>query len=291
MADVTMVVPSFNRLAALQDTLPNLLAVRDVAEVIVVDDASSDGSVAWLRTLDEPRLRVIVHDRRGGAPAARNTGLDAARTDWVVFGEDDCRFPPDYVEVLRAEADAHGADVVGAPWVLVTGGRTLEQTLAEAHEHAISGIALDQVERFPAEAIRTPFLPALVLLHRRVFSALRYDEGYTGNGYREETDYFVRAVRAGFTAVLTPSTYSWQTQRWPGGQHTARWRYELSSVRNNTRFVRRHGAWLHEQGLAGPPVATAAHFARTRARHALNFYVRPLGGRVKRRLRGSRTGS
>lgn len=264
--------------------MPFLLAVEGVERFIVVDDASQDGSVAWLRTLEDPRLEVVAHPIRKGAPGARNTGLTAAATEWVVFGEDDCRFPPDYVTRLLEAAHDHGAHIVGAPWLLLN-GRTLEQTLAEARGTLVDRIELDQVERFPARPIATPFLPALVLVHRRVFAQLRYDEGYTGNGYREETDYFVRAQRAGFTPLLTDATFSYQTQRWPGGQHTARWRYQWSAVRNNTRFVRRHGAWLHAQGLARTPAREAISFATERALDTAEHYVRLHGGRLKRRLR------
>src|SRR4051794_14116649 len=186
---VTMIVPTHERADALRDTLPYLLAVAGVDEVLVVDDASTDGTRELLAGLADPRVRVLRHDRRRGAPAARNTGLAAAAGDWVVFGEDDVRFPPEYVTVLRATAEREGADIVGAPW-LSCGDVPLDQAITAARATADDRMDLDRPGRFPTRPVRTPLMSALVLIHRRVLDAgLRYDEGYRGNAYREETDF------------------------------------------------------------------------------------------------------
>jgi glycosyltransferase involved in cell wall biosynthesis len=277
-----MVLPTYNRLPALQDTLPFLLEVRGVDEIVVVDDASVDGSAEWLEGLGDPRVRVVRHPERRGQPAVRNRGFAEARHDWVVFAEDDCRFPPDYVEILLEEAGVLDADVVGAPWIF-TDGRSLEEARAAHVARATDDIVFDQVMRFPSRTLVTPFLPALVLVHRRVFDRLRYDERYGGNAFREESDYYIAAARAGFRCVLTPRTQSWQTQRWPGGAHMARWRYELWSVRNTGRFLRKHGAWLHERGLLDRPAGVLLRFAARRARHLVDWYGRPVAGRALRR--------
>lgn len=281
---VTMVVPTFNRLAALEDTVPFLLAVRGVEEIVFVDDASPDGTVAWLRRLEDPRVRVVEMPERSGQSAVRNRGLAEARGDWVVMGEDDCRFPPDYVEVLLAEAERLGADIISAPWLFLRAGETLEEAIARSRRGAVGEIRLDQVETYPDAPLRTPFLCALALISRRVFDQLKYDLAFDGNAYREETDFFVRAQRAGFACWLTPATCSWQVRRWTGGAQSARWRYELSTVRNNGRFLRRHGRWLQQQGVADDPVRTQLRFAAVRGRTLVEFHGRAPAGRALRRL-------
>lgn len=280
---VTMVVPTYNRLTALKDTVPFLLAVRGVEEVLFVDDRSPDGSVAWLRGLGDPRVRVLEMDRRGGVCVARNRGLQEARGEWVVMGEDDCRFPPDYVEVLLREAGELGAEVISAPWLFLADGEPVEHAITRARGAAVEQIRLDQAQTYPVRPLRTPFLCALALIRRSVFEAMSYDAGFGGNAYREETDFFVRAERAGFSCWLTPSTHSWQVHRWPGGQHTARWHYELWTVRNNGRFLRRHGRYLQRRNLAGRPALVQLRFVGRRARSLVEFYLRPVAGRALRR--------
>lgn len=281
---VSMVLPTHDRAAALRDTMPSLLAVRGVGEIVVVDDASTDDTIAYVRGLGDPRVRVIERAQRGGAPAARNDGIGATDAEWVVFGEDDVRFPPDYVEVLLAEAAAHGAQIVGAPWLLVF-DTPLEQAVAEAKAHAVGRVVLDQVMRFPSRPLETPFLPAVVLVHRSVFDAgVRFDDGYRGNGFREETDFFISAMRAGFKVVYTPATFSYQLRRWTGGQMMGRARYESWVVRNNHRFLKLHGAWLEERGLVEDAARTGRRFAIERAAYVLDWYTRRAAKRAFRRL-------
>jgi glycosyltransferase involved in cell wall biosynthesis len=271
MAAVSLIVPTHERVAALQDTLPSLLAAEGVGELVFVDDGSTDGTADLLRGIRDARVRVVLQPRRLGLPAARNRGLAESTGEWVVFGEDDVRFPRNYVTVLLQEAAAHRAQIVGAPFLLVLeGDDALPGALADARAHAVDSIGLDQVETFPTQVLRTPFIPALALVHRSVVDAgIRFDEGYRGNAYREETAFFCDAVRHGFTSILTPRTVSYQTSGWHGGAHTTSYlRYELWTIRNTWRFLVRHGRWLHRQGLSAHPLLVGVRFTLGRVRRA-----------------------
>ncbi len=84
--------------------LDSLLAqAGDVlAEIIVVDDGSTDHTAAVLKHYTDHRhpsgVRVqgIRLGRHSGPAAARNTGITAVRSRWVLFGDDDCVFTPHY---------------------------------------------------------------------------------------------------------------------------------------------------------------------------------------------------
>ena len=58
---ISVVMPTYNRVEALRETLPDLLRVRGVFEVIVVDDGSTDGTFATLDEFNDARLRVVRH--------------------------------------------------------------------------------------------------------------------------------------------------------------------------------------------------------------------------------------
>jgi glycosyltransferase involved in cell wall biosynthesis len=110
---VTVVIPTRDRwqllsTAALQAALLQEGVDR---EVIVVDDGSTDGTAEGLRSLADPRLRVIRHERPRGVAQARNAGIAAARGEWVSFLDDDDVWSP---RKLRAQLDAaaDGADFV-----------------------------------------------------------------------------------------------------------------------------------------------------------------------------------
>jgi glycosyltransferase involved in cell wall biosynthesis len=247
---ISLVLPTFNRAVALQQNLGTMLAMQGVDEIIVVNDGSADETLEVCGEFDDARLKVISHPRNLGVATARNTGVDAASGDWVLFGEDDCRFPPDYAVVLRAEAERYGGDIVGAPMLHHSGGtdQSVAQFAASAPRVTVDSTG-EQSNVFVAEPTETPFICALALVRSTIFDRVRFYEGYPVNGFREETDFFIQAARAGFRCLLTSATYSYQLSRWTGGQHHApKPRYEYWVLRNNWSFLQRHGSWLIEQG-------------------------------------------
>jgi GT2 family glycosyltransferase len=272
---ISLVLPTYNRAQALRANLGVMLTLRDVAEVIVVDDGSTDETLEVCKQLSEQRLRVISHPENRGVATARNTGIDAAEGKWVLFGEDDCRFPADYAVVLRAEAERYNADIVGAPLLHLDGTDADAAELAARTPRRAVEPTMDEANVFPLQAIETPFLPAPVLVRRAVFDRVRFYDGFPINGYREETDFFVQAARAGFRCLLTPETYCYQLDTWDGGQHHASaLRYEYWALSNNWRFLRRHGTWLAAEGHIRGITSAQLRFAGRRALTVASGMVR-----------------
>jgi len=86
---VSIIIPSWNNLALLKKSIPNVLreAEREankVAEVIVVDDASTDGSWGYLKSKKD-KIRLIRHRQNRGFSASVNTGARSARSDLLCF--------------------------------------------------------------------------------------------------------------------------------------------------------------------------------------------------------------
>jgi glycosyltransferase involved in cell wall biosynthesis len=285
---ISLVLPTYNRAQALRTNLAVMLALSDVAEVIVIDDGSTDETLQVCRRFADERLRVISHPQNRGVAAARSTGIDAAQGKWVLFGEDDCRFPTDYAVVLRQEAERHGADIVGAPLLHLDGTDADAAELAARTPRRALEPSMDEANVFPLQATQTPFLPARVLVRRAVFDRVRFYDGFPVNGYREETDFFVQAARVGFRCLLTPETYCYQLDTWDGGQHhTSPLRYEYWALSNNWRFLRRHGSWLASNGHIGGIASAQLHFARRRALTVASGMARARVSTVRQMLRGA----
>ncbi len=185
---------------------------------------------------------------------------------------------------ITAVAARTPVDVVGAPMVHLRGGpHPGEPDLAAAVERARAAQAgvngLDGVAGFPPGPVRTPLLPAPALVRRELACELRFDEGYRGNAYREETDFFLRAWRGGAACLLTPRTYFWEPERYRGGQPRSV-SGEWWTLRNNWRFLRRHGEWLVGAALVSSPVREQAAFTLRRLRGLLGLLgLTAVGGR------------
>lgn len=89
---VSVVIPVKNRPALLRRAVESVQAqTLPVAEIVVVDDGSTDGTPAVLDAMaaSDPRIRAIRLDASGGAANARNIGIDASSGDWVAFLDSD----------------------------------------------------------------------------------------------------------------------------------------------------------------------------------------------------------
>jgi glycosyltransferase involved in cell wall biosynthesis len=119
--EVTVIIPTRNRRAMLSRSLQCALGQQDVElEVVVVDEASSDGTAEELGQVDDPRLRVVRRNHAGGLASARNAGVRAAKGDWLAFLDDDDLWSPRKLRTQLDEASATGADFVYTSAVLLT---------------------------------------------------------------------------------------------------------------------------------------------------------------------------
>jgi len=112
--EISVVIPCYNEVSTIEAILDAVRAseIRD-KEIIVVDDASSDGTREKLRSLEgQPGLRVIFHERNRGKGAALRAGFLAATGDVVIVQDADLEYDPKEYEKLLAPIRAGKADVV-----------------------------------------------------------------------------------------------------------------------------------------------------------------------------------
>lgn len=103
---VSVVIPAYNRQEMVVRAVRSALNQhpRPPAEVIVVDDCSSDGTG---EAAAQAGARVITHDVNGGEGAARNTGFAHARCEWVGLLDSDDEWLPNLLATLWPVRDGH----------------------------------------------------------------------------------------------------------------------------------------------------------------------------------------
>lgn len=132
---VSLIIPVYNAAKTLPATLDSIRAqvFRDF-EVIFVEDAGSDGSLALLEAFCADSglsCKLIRQERNQGAAAARNRALDVAEGAYLAFADADDLLEPAMLEhaVRASETEEGPADIVGWDWTrgLEKGSRYMRQ--------------------------------------------------------------------------------------------------------------------------------------------------------------------
>jgi glycosyltransferase involved in cell wall biosynthesis len=204
--DVSVIVCTYNRLEMLRLGLASAASQTTEAkfryEILVVDDASTDGTAGFIREFEataEVPVRYIPAPGKGVAQA-RKIGVNKAAGDWIAFFDDDEVPEPNWLLELLRLAAAQEVDCVG--------GRIL------IHFYQVAPIPLPLITRAVLGAYDSGDEPLAcsrktypgsgnALIHRRIFEAVgNFDESLIRGG--EDLDFFRRVRQAGFQAWYAP---------------------------------------------------------------------------------------
>ncbi len=109
---LSVVMPCFNERATIETVVKAVLESPFTAELLVVDDGSTDGTRDFLETVQDERVRVILQPRNQGKGAAVRTGFAAATQPYVIIQDADLEYDPsEYGEILAPILEGK-ADVV-----------------------------------------------------------------------------------------------------------------------------------------------------------------------------------
>ncbi len=101
---ISVIVPVYNSEQFLRETVESICAQTDTNyEVLLVDDGSKDGSLALCRELESEYSCIrVIHQANAGPSAARNTGVQEARGEYISFVDSDDFIKPDMLANLRS---------------------------------------------------------------------------------------------------------------------------------------------------------------------------------------------
>lgn len=85
MPQIAVVVPTYNRVGTIRRTIASVLSSTADLELAVVDDGSTDDTIAQLNTLGDRRLRLVALPLHGNANVARNAGIAATSAPIIAF--------------------------------------------------------------------------------------------------------------------------------------------------------------------------------------------------------------
>ncbi|MBM9593921.1 glycosyltransferase [Roseitranquillus sediminis] len=153
---VSVVLPAFNRVHAIRDAVDSVLRQTWTDfELLVVDDCSTDDTLAVVRAVDDPRVRVLSTPRNMGPSGARNVGIAEARGAWVAFQDSDDEWMPEKL----ARQMARLSETRETPWIAAYCGMIIVGGVM------VNGPGRTKVRYFPGpeiEAVEGDILPTLL---------------------------------------------------------------------------------------------------------------------------------
>lgn len=213
---VSVITANYNGARHLPDAIASVLdqSLADL-ELIVVDDASTDGSAAVVRdaAARDPRVRLIVQDRNAGPGAARNRALAEARGVWIAVFDADDIMAPERLARLIARAEADQADIVADNLLAFEDGapHSARPFLPVRLFTAPRWVSLAQViasSRIYARAPGLGYLKPVVRTAAWRTAGVRYDQALR---IGEDYDLLTRLQAAGLRLRLEPAAlYSYR---------------------------------------------------------------------------------
>ena len=225
----------------MRDCLDALLA-QDYPdfEVIVVDNASSDGSADFVAE-KYPQVRLVCNERNLGFAGGCNVGLRAAAGDVLVLLNQDTVVQPGWLNALASVLDDPGVGVAGCKILEADGvtlshcGGSLELVSAQTQHYGADELDEGQYDKAvdvdyvtgAAFAVRRDVLDRIGLMDERFFP-----------GYYEDTDFCLRARKASFRIRYVPDAVVIHHVSASTRQHWVRRRFYY--YRNRLLFLFKH---------------------------------------------------
>lgn len=209
--EVSIVIPVYNQLDYTKQCLDSLAnTVNQKVELIIVDNASSDGTYEYLSDYNNSKINLVLirNDENLGFPKAVNRGIEETAGQYVLIANNDIIFNGNWLERMIEVAESNcKIGLVGPISNEVSGLQRDENavysSIEEMKEYAYSGNARNknQVLNFP----RLAFL--CTLIKREVINKIGgLDERFSPGNY-EDDDFCLRAQLAGFKAVIAKDVF------------------------------------------------------------------------------------
>lgn len=209
---VSVIIPAYNAAPYLARAIESVLAQTERAlEVIVVDDASSDDTLAVARSFTDPRVRVLQNPGNRGPSYSRNRAIEAAQGTWIALLDADDWYVPERLERLLEAAEQEQADLLADDHYRIDDGADAPSTTQFRTCRRIirSRFAIDAATFVRTTRTGTPSLRlgCSKPLMRRAFlqqHRLRYDEDVW---FCEDFLLYLQCLLRGGRFVVVPEAY------------------------------------------------------------------------------------
>ncbi len=205
---LSFIIPVFNRPQEVDELLESISRQETSNfEVIVVEDGSKmtceDIVDEWSRGLP---VSYLTQSNQGPGPA-RNTGVGAAKSDWLVFLDSDCLLPPGYTKVVAEALQQPAFHCFGGPDRAHADFNTMQKAIG----HAMSSLLTTGGIRGGHKRMDTFYPRSFNLgVRKEIFQELG---GFSKMRFGEDLDFSMRLIEQGYQTTLLPGAWVYHKRR------------------------------------------------------------------------------
>jgi len=258
----TVIIPSYNTLSHLKNTYESIKRYGGDVDIIIIDDASDDGTAEWLITLDDERLNRVISPERKGHTYWYDEGMKIAETDIVSILHSDMIIGPGYFKNLlkhlergkvvcatRIEPPIHPA---GKEKIVRDFGDEADTFKWEAFDKFVIQEKADSIN-ITTKGIFAPWM----LYKEDHLSIGGHDQRFAPYGY-EDSDIFNRWILAGYEMVQSRDALVYHMtcrgHRWNKGVGIENPDYRETMDKNGREFIRKWGDWIQNDEYQYPVI-------------------------------------
>ena len=259
-AQHTVIIPSYNTLGHLKNTYQSIKKYAPNVPMIIVDDASEDGTDIWLNNLSDDKLTIIIDKERKGHTYWYDEGMRRAKTDIVSILHSDMIIGPNYFENMLKHLEK--GKVVCAtriePPIHPAGLEKHVQNFGMDYHDFV----WDAFENFCVETsnndkdVTTKGIFAPWILYKEDhFKVGGHDQRFAPYGY-EDSDIFNKWILGGLEMIQSRDALCYHMtcrgHRWNEGVGIENADYKETMDKGRREFLRKWGEWIQNDSYQYP---------------------------------------
>ena len=185
---ISVIIPTFKRAHCIERAILSIFKQKHTSlEIIIVNDGSTDDTLKIISSLHDKRVKIICHEKNKGLAAARNTGINNAKGEFITFLDDDDEWLPEktskQLSIFREKQEEIG--------LIFTNGYSEAEKRSIINGKVSTGIIYNPKVNifFPLRILITP--PSSWMLPAKIIKNIGYfDESM--HSYWDDGDFFLR---------------------------------------------------------------------------------------------------
>ena len=259
-AQHTVIIPSYNTLGHLKNTYQSIKKYAPNVPMIIVDDASEDGTDIWLNNLNDDKLTIIIDKERKGHTYWYDEGMRRAKTDIVSILHSDMIIGPNYFENMlkhlekgkvvcatRIEPPIHPA---GLEKHVQNFGMDYHDFVWDAFENFCIETSNNDKD-VTTKGIFAPW----ILYKEDHFKVGGHDQRFAPYGY-EDSDIFNKWILGGLEMIQSRDALCYHMtcrgHRWNEGVGIENADYKETMDKGRREFLRKWGEWIQNDSYQYP---------------------------------------